>query len=408
MVKRIGLTFLFFSAVTFSAAAKVYELNIYKFVNAKPQEPSDYLIYKVKRGDTLLKILKKFHIPPYKLKEIVKLNKLKNPNLIYAGSKLKLPVSFSEIAVKGKGKEKEATSPYLEGMKLLGAKVERQGALFLENEKINFSKYPKVSFNGNQFIVDLNNSLKGSVKKEIESLGISVVNGTQLENLFENSLSSAFGSVQKNGNLTLGINDVLVYHYDYMGYDSSTGERTVVNLKSDTPAPLKKLLFSYGVRVVQPQRKCKTDLTAGEGEGELKILSGNGREKLAELVYLVSKHKGKVTEKGVVIPDCKIYAVLDTVSPQEKVQLELEGYKVFTLTGNFADDAEKLLELIPIATKKVKLILKEPPSSGKRSTFYIKGIQIFAPQKEWFMVDSFDKLEEIPYLRYRGVNLIVY
>ncbi len=406
MVKRIGLALLFSSSVTFPATAKVYELNIYKFTNIQPEAPSNYVIYKVKKGDTLLKIMKKFHIPPYELDEIVRLNNLKNPDLIYAGSKLKLPISPSKVTVKKKSKKKDFS--YLEGMKLLGAKVERQGALFLENEKIDFSKYPKVSFSGNQFIVDLNDSLKSSTKEEIESLGIGVVNGTQLENLFKESLSSAFGSIQKNGNLTLGINDVLVYHYDYMGYDPSTGERVVINLKSDTPIPLKRLLFSYGIRVVQPKQKVKTDLTAGEGEGELKILSGDGREKLVKLVYLVSKHKGKVTEKGIVIPDCKIYAVLDTVSPQEKVQLELEGFKVFTLTGNFADDAEKLLELIPIATKRVKLILKEPPSSGKRSTFYIKGIQIFAPQKEWFMVDSFDKLEEIPYLKYRGVNLIVY
>jgi len=407
MVKKLGIACLISSLIIMPAFSKVYELNIYKQVKGKEQSPSGYIIYKVRRGDTLLKIMKKFSIPLYKMREVVKLNKLKNPNIIYAGSKLKLPVTFSEVSFKGKS-SKPADSPYLKGIKLLGGKVETQGALFVGNQEISFKKYPKVFFNGKQFIVDLNGSLKKSVRRELQLLGITVVNKHQLKKLFEKTLSSEFGPLQKNGNLTLGINDILVYRYDYMGYDPATGIRTVINLEPDTPRALQKLLFSYGIRVIQPERKIKTDLTPQEAEGELKILTGSGREKLLQLVRLVSGVKGKVTDKGIVIPKSGVYAVLDSVSPQEKVQLELQGYKVFTLTGNFAEDAVKLLELLPVATKRVELILKEPPNTGKRSEFSIKGIQVLAPKKVWFMVDSFDKVEEIPYLRYRGVNLIVY
>jgi len=47
------------------------------------------VIYKVKKGDSLLKISKKFHVPVWKIK---KTNKLKG-NTIYVGQKLRIPTS---------------------------------------------------------------------------------------------------------------------------------------------------------------------------------------------------------------------------------------------------------------------------------------------------------------------------
>lgn len=53
-------------------------------------EGATYTNYVVKRGDTLFKISRAFGVSP---EEIVKANGLVNPNLIYAGSVLKIPTS---------------------------------------------------------------------------------------------------------------------------------------------------------------------------------------------------------------------------------------------------------------------------------------------------------------------------
>ncbi|RKD34198.1 LysM peptidoglycan-binding domain-containing protein [Thermohalobacter berrensis] len=46
-------------------------------------------VYKVKHGDVLWKIADKFKV---NLEELIKINNLKNPNLILPGQELKIPV----------------------------------------------------------------------------------------------------------------------------------------------------------------------------------------------------------------------------------------------------------------------------------------------------------------------------
>lgn len=52
---------------------------------------TNHIIYTIKRGDTLSKIAKKFNIS---LKEIVRLNDIKNINLIYAGETLRIEIKL--------------------------------------------------------------------------------------------------------------------------------------------------------------------------------------------------------------------------------------------------------------------------------------------------------------------------
>jgi len=59
----------------------------------------DYKSYTIVRGDNLTKIAKAFGTT---VDELVKLNNIENPNLIYAGAELKIPLSAEEIEAKAK------------------------------------------------------------------------------------------------------------------------------------------------------------------------------------------------------------------------------------------------------------------------------------------------------------------
>ena len=65
--------------------------TIQKIVNAKlakkPSQPSAATYYTVKRGDTLSGIAKKYGTT---YQNLAKLNGIKNPNLIYAGQKIRV------------------------------------------------------------------------------------------------------------------------------------------------------------------------------------------------------------------------------------------------------------------------------------------------------------------------------
>ena len=50
---------------------------------------TNHYIYTVKRGDTLSGISRKFRI---NLRNIIKINNIKNPNLIYAGERLRVEI----------------------------------------------------------------------------------------------------------------------------------------------------------------------------------------------------------------------------------------------------------------------------------------------------------------------------
>ncbi len=391
--------------LTPEANGKVYQLNIVKKSNLQKTPETNLIVYKVKQGDTLLGIMRKFKIPPRFLKEIVKLNKLRNPNLIYAGQKLKLPIGKKPAQ---SGKKKSGFNNILTGIRLIGGKVENDGILFLNSGTVDYSRFPKVEIKNKSYVVDFNKSLADKIKQELESLGLQVLNKQELSDLFLKELSKNFSSLKKNGKLILGFNDVLTYKYDYLGYNKTTGKRTVINLSPDTPKSLLNLLKAYDIDVIQPPRK-KTDIKKGEGNGRLKILSGDGLKKLASVINIVTGEPVKETELGIELPSSKIYVLYDIVEPEERVKLELKGYRTLTLTGNFITDLRNIFDMIPVVNKPIKLIVNEPPlTDGKRSKFEIMGLLVNYKDKEWFLVDSVEKPEEIPYLIYRGVNLIVY
>jgi LysM repeat protein len=404
MVRKAILSFCLLLLLGTPAKGTVYEIKIVKEKKGEGA-PSQLIIYKVKRGDTLYGILRKFRIPPAYLNKVVKINKLKNPNLIYAGQRLKLPVGRGTYR-----KEKSSPERYLiPSVKVVGGKVESEGALFIGKRKIDYRKTPKVEIGGKRFIVDLSKSLDEKTKKALKDLGISVIDGKKLKELIEKQIAENFLDIKKNGKLVLGLNDILTYHYDYMGYNKLSGQLTVINLKGDTPLSLVELLRSYGIEVLQPK---SSQLDAkNEGKGKLKVLTGEGLEKLKNLIVVLLGEKGSVNELGLELPKSKIYVVYDFVDPEERVKLELSGYKVAVLSGNFLADVEKLLEIIPLANKRINLILYEPPlSKGKtfRSKLEVKGLLVSTGKKEWFLVDALDKPEEIPYLLDRGINLIIY
>ncbi len=68
---------------------------------------ADYEIYKIVKGDNLTKIAKKYGTT---VKELVDLNSIANPDLIYAGADLKIPNTATEIAKKLEVKEKAAAA----------------------------------------------------------------------------------------------------------------------------------------------------------------------------------------------------------------------------------------------------------------------------------------------------------
>jgi len=62
---------------------------------------TSYRIYVVKRGDTLSRIARKFGVS---VRTLMKVNHIRNPNLIYAGQRLRIPVSASKGGGGGGGK----------------------------------------------------------------------------------------------------------------------------------------------------------------------------------------------------------------------------------------------------------------------------------------------------------------
>ena len=397
MVKLFILIFFLLTEVAFS---KVYEIKIVKHKDPKEVNNHSFIVYKVKPGDTLSGIMRKFKLPPTMMDAIVDVNRIKNPNLIYAGQKLKLPVGMRDSS---QGIPKKIES-FLPAIRMLGGKIDKSGAIFLKSGRVDFRKNPKISINGEEFILDFTDSLNGELEKKLGAIGIRVIKPGELKNLLEDIINLNFGVVEKNGELVLGMKDVLIYKYDYLSYNVSTGNRIVINLKRDTPVALVNLLKTYGVEVLQPEGK---EL---EGkEGELRILSGGGIEKIAELVRIVVGEKGVLKDSGVEFPENHLFVAFDFVDPEEKVKLELEGYKVVVLSGDFIRDVEKIFSLIPVVHKRVNFVVVEPPGSdGERSKFEIPGLLISTEKKDWFLIDCVDKPEEIPYLRSRGVNLIIY
>ena len=400
MVKRALVALLLLSCPSYGA---VYQIDIVKERALKGEKPR-FVLYRVKKGDTLLKILKKFRLPDRLLYQVAKINKIKNPNLIYAGQVIRLPAG--EKAGREKVKGEKFTEKDFTFLKTIGAKVIDDGFLFTDAGKLNLKKTPIVKVKGKMFVVDLSQTVTNRMKKALESAGFTVVGSKELDSLIEDALSENFTSIQKNGRLILGEKDVLVYNYDFMGYNRFTGQRTVINKKPDTPPSLVKLLNSYGIAVIQPPYR---KLDTREGTGKLRIIGGDGLTKINSVIKVLTGKEGTVRDNGLYFPGLKLYVVYDFINPEEKVRLELQGNKVVVLTGNFLYDIENILALVPLANKLVDLVLYEPPlSRGERSKFTIRGLLVSTPKADWFLIDSVDKPAELSYLTSRGVNVIVY
>lgn len=404
MVKRALLILSLISSTVYGAT---YQINVVK-EELSPHREKKFVIYKVKRGDTLLKIMNKFKIPERFLYKIVKLNGIKNPNIIYVGQVIRLPVgkSFSPKNIPNSSRKRTANvERELILLERLGARINRNGYFFVGDKKIPLRKNPLVSVGNRNYMIDFT-GFSEDIKSKLSEAGVSVVKKNEIDRLIEEAISANFSSLQRNGTLILGEKDVLTYHYDYLAYNRFTGQRTVINKTPDTPPPLKNLLGSYGVAVIEPKYRLPDD---GEGWGTVKVLTGSGLDKIYQLIFLLTGERGKTIPEGMVFPDSQLAVVYDYITPERRAKLELQGYKVFILTGNFLNDIENILSLIPLANKFVKLVLYEPPGTkGKRAKFVIDGLLISTEKRDWFLIDSVDKPEEIPYLRYRGVNLVIY
>ena len=78
-----------------------------------------FIIYRVKRGDTLIKIAKRFKVS---LKDLRRINNLKSDKL-YVGQKLKIPVRAARIYKSDRGKP---ASRYISGKRVILEKVKRK------------------------------------------------------------------------------------------------------------------------------------------------------------------------------------------------------------------------------------------------------------------------------------------
>ena len=94
------------------------EKQIAKIKSQKSKRKS-FMVYRVKRGDTLVKIAKKFKIS---LKDLKKINNLKSDKL-YVGQKLKIPVKAGRIY---KSEKRKPTRRYISGKRVVLEKVRRK------------------------------------------------------------------------------------------------------------------------------------------------------------------------------------------------------------------------------------------------------------------------------------------
>jgi len=401
--KLLALSLLLISAPAF-ALTPSYKVKVVK--NLSGEGAQEFVIYKVKRGENLSKIMKKLKIPKELLDQILKLNNLEDPNLLYEGQEIKLPILKKKKRLKKS--QKVAALNSLKLLKKMGVKVKREGFLFVGEEKIELSKYPMLKRGEQFFIVDASSSLPASLRAKLGAVGFSVIGAKELKEMEKELLSSKIALIQEKGELHLGEKNRLTYRYDYLGIDTSTGQLVAVNRAGDTPPPLEELLRAYGVSLIQPQWQGSKELLK-ESLGSFKIVRGKGVEKLLAIASFFTLDRPKKGEFGYLFPKAKIYLVYDYVSPEERVNLEFEGYKIVLLSGNLKRDLKELLSLVPLAVKEVRMVFYEPPNTkGRRATLYVDGLLVSAPEKDWLLVDSLDRPEEIGYLRFRGINLLVY
>ncbi|WP_457567366.1 LysM peptidoglycan-binding domain-containing protein [Desulfurobacterium sp.] len=385
----------------------VYRINIIKVNKALSGKGKNIIYYRVKPGDTLYGIMRKYNIPLKMIGEVVKLNKLKNPNLILKGQVLKIPLP----GVKTNKKIKELKvaksvipdfSPVINGS---GYKIYRKGMILLNSGTINMQQNPVITAGDQNYIIDLNRNLTEEEIKELEKIGYSIVKDQkQLRKLIEQRLLNTFGSFEANGTIKLGTFDKLQYHYDYLIYDMETGSTKIFNLSPDTPLELKNLLAAYGITVEQPKAKFEKG-----NPGSVKILTGSNVDKIAELIHLLTGEKAVKDKSGYTFNKLKIFIVREMTAPEDITKKKMEGFTVVKIYPDMEKNLREAVNAIPFAIQKIKLIIVEPPgTNGSRSKFEIRGFSVDTPEKNYFIIPGVEKPEEIPYLTSRGINLIIY
>ncbi|WP_457569336.1 LysM peptidoglycan-binding domain-containing protein [Desulfurobacterium sp.] len=385
----------------------IYKINIIKVRKAEQETGKHIIYYKVKPGDTLYGILKKYGLPLKMIGEVVKLNKIKNPNLILKGQVLKIPLPGVKTTKKRQkfkisSKVTPDFSPVINGK---GSKIYKNGMILLNSGTINLKQNPVITVGGNNYIIDLNNNLTEEEIKELQNIGYKVVkNEKQLRKLVEENLLNTFGSFEANGTIKLGIFDKLTYHYDYLIYDMETGSTKIFNMTPDTPKELRNLLAAYGITVEQPKIKVERG-----NPGIVKILTGTNIEKITELIHILTGEKAVKDEDGYSFNKLKIFVVKEMTSPEEITKKKMAGFTIVKIYPDMRKNIREAVNAIPFAIQKIKLIIVEPPGTdGKRSRFEIKGFSIDTPENNYFVIPGVEKPEEIPYMVSRGVNLIIY
>ncbi|OMH41243.1 LysM peptidoglycan-binding domain-containing protein [Desulfurobacterium indicum] len=399
------------AAVILSASAyckeNIYKINIIKVRKAEQKTGKHIIYYKVKPGDTLYGILKKYGLPLKMIGEVIKLNKIKNPNLILKGQVLKIPLPGVK---KNKNKKRFRISknvmpdfsPVINGR---GSKIYKKGMILLNSGTINLQQNPVITIAGNSYIIDLNRNLTKQEVKELQNVGYKIIkNKKQLRKLVEENILNTFGSFEANGTIKLGIFDKLTYHYDYLIYDMETGSTKIFNMTPDTPKELKNLLAAYGITVEQPKIKVERG-----NPGTVKILTGTNIEKIIELIHILTGERAVKDGGGYSFNKLKIFVVKEMTSPEEITKKKMAGFTIVKIYPDMRKNIREAVNAIPFAIQKIRLIIVEPPGTeGKRSKFEIRGFSIDTPKNHYFVIPGVEKPEEIPYMVARGINLIIY
>ena len=387
---------------------KIYKINIIKTIENPNTLRKNIIYYKIKPGDTIYGILKKYKLPIKMLDEIVKLNKLKDPDKIKWGQTLKVPLPQSKFSggKRGKVKVKKKFIPDISPILKKYGKIYKKGTILLNSRAINLSKNPLITFKGKNYILNLNGNIPEDIVKELESLGYKVLsNKKDIKNVMEDYLLSDYGYFEENGILKLGNMDKIKYRYDYLTYDTETGNIKIFNTEPDTPKELKNILSAYGITVEQPKRQ----FDSGH-RGILKILTGNPEKKVAKLLLSITNERPVKVDKEFLFKKIKIFITPENFNPEEKTKKKMEGFTVISVSNENIETAiKKAVESVPYVMQKIKLVIVEPPGTeGKRSKFEIIGYSIDTPIKRYFLIPGVEKPEEISYLLSRGVNLIIY
>lgn len=95
-MKKIVFLILLINSLGYGAQIKQNSIELRNTSGEKKQRDYTYE-YVIRRGDNLYKLSKKFNIS---VNELIRMNKIENPNLIYMGDKLKVKSELAELGKK--------------------------------------------------------------------------------------------------------------------------------------------------------------------------------------------------------------------------------------------------------------------------------------------------------------------